>query len=569
MPMIMSGDTKARMSNAHLARLISEISAVAEVDDALRRIADAALELTPTRHVLVAVLNQQMEDLEIKFGAGEGWAEVAQHRRLPLEIGRNEGLVGWVAATGEGIISGRVQEDPLYRALFSSTQSEIAVPVKDEFGRVRAVLNLESDRRDAYTDTDRLTAQALADLAGVVVQRRERMAREEALIQIGSALDDALTEELLIQRVIEVAEQTLRLHSCSIFLIDPQRNAAVLRGTIGELRDQVGSLHYELGEGFTGWVCQHGEPILLDDPQTDPRWRGKYVEIPSPQIASFLAVPIAIQGQIFGAIRVLRRKTENTFVDNRFTPQDQRLLQTIAEQVASGLANVRNIERMIRDERMIAWGELSAKSSHMIGNRVFAVRGDVNELGYMIEDGSIAPDQLREIQQSLATNVTRIEEILQDFRDFVTATQLDRHPTDVVALVRETAQEIFPRRTNVQLELDLSETPLEISVDSKRLRRAIGELIENSLNYFDEGALRVSCHLRRAGRVVQIEVEDGGPGVPLEKKSLIFQPFYSGRVKGMGLGLSIVKGIVDAHGGEVFEAGTPGSGAKFVILLPT
>ena len=556
------------MSTAHLARLISEISSETDVDIAINRIAEAAQDLTPTRHVLVAVLNQQMEDLEIMYGAGDGWAEVAHNRRLPLEIGKNEGLVGWVAATGEGILSGRVQEDPLYRALFSSTQSEIAVPVKDEYGRVRAVLNLESDHRDAYTDADRVVAQGLADLMGSVILRSERIAREEALIQIGSALDDALTEELLIQRVIEVAEKTLRLHSCSIFLIDPQRNAAVLRGTIGELKDQVGSLHYELGEGFTGWVCQHGEPILLDDPQTDPRWRGKYVEIPSPLIASFLAVPIAISGQVFGAIRVLRRKTENSFLDNRFNEQDQRLLQTIAEQVASGLANVRHIERMIRDDRMVAWGELSAKSSHMIGNRVFAVRGDVNELGYMIEDGATTPDELRGIQKSLATNVTRIEEILQDFRDFVTATQLVRHPADVVELVQETAQEIFPRRTSVVLHLDLSPEPIEIPIDSKRLRRAISELIENSLNYIEDGTLRVSCHLRRAGRVVQIEIEDSGPGVPLEKNSLIFQPFYSGRVKGMGLGLSIVKGIVDAHGGEVFEAGIPGSGAKFVILLP-
>jgi signal transduction histidine kinase len=72
----------------------------------------------------------------------------------------------------------------------------------------------------------------------------------------------------------------------------------------------------------------------------------------------------------------------------------------------------------------------------------------------------------------------------------------------------------------------------------------------------------------RAGEFASVVIEDTGPGVRAEQKAQIFQPFFSGRVRGMGLGLSIVKGIVDAHGGEVFEAGDEGVGAKFVILLP-
>jgi len=99
-------------------------------------------------------------------------------------------------------------------------------------------------------------------------------------------------------------------------------------------------------------------------------------------------------------------------------------------------------------------------------------------------------------------------------------------------------------------------------------------LIENSMNYMEDGTLRISTKVvdRTVGqlkrRFVQIELEDSGPGVDQERKQVIFQPFHSGRVKGMGLGLSIVKGIVDAHGGEVYEAGEPAKGAKFVILLP-
>jgi signal transduction histidine kinase len=223
---------------------------------------------------------------------------------------------------------------------------------------------------------------------------------------------------------------------------------------------------------------------------------------------------------------------------------------------------------------MIAWGELSAKSSHMIGNRVFAIKGDTNELGHLLAEKDVDRDELKSLQQSLSTNVMRVEEILQDFRDFVSATQLHLQFGDVNAVVHETAEEIFPKRSKVKLELDLAEDLPGVEIDAKKLRRAIGELIENAMNYMEEGALRISTAIvdRTARQVkrkfVQIEVEDSGPGVNPESKRIIFQPFHSGRVKGMGLGLSIVKGIIDAHGGEVFEAGDPGKGAKFVILLP-
>jgi signal transduction histidine kinase len=141
-------------------------------------------------------------------------------------------------------------------------------------------------------------------------------------------------------------------------------------------------------------------------------------------------------------------------------------------------------------------------------------------------------------------------------------------------VVHETADEIFPKRSKVGLTLELADDLPGVEIDAKKLRRAIGELIENAMNYMDEGALtiRTECvdRIRKAAkkRFVQISVQDSGPGVNRESKQVIFQPFHSGRVKGMGLGLSIVKGIVDAHGGEVYEAGEPGKGAKFVILLP-
>jgi signal transduction histidine kinase len=501
------------------------------------------------------------------------------NEHLNVAVDDKEGIVAYVAATGSSFLSGNVHNEPRYRKLFSNTASEIAVPVRDRHGRIRAVINAESDLLDAYHDRERNICDALASIVSIVLDREEMHKRQEALIEIGGALDNSLTEEALIDRLLHVAGDVLRFQACSVFLLDPKTDKFVLRGSVGRLKDQVGRIAYERGQGFTGWVCEHGEPIMLHDPQQDPRWKGKYTEFPSAQIASFLAVPIEFRNRAIGAIRVLRRKSDNPFLDNRFTESDQSVLEAIADQVASGLENIRNLEKVIRSERMIAWGELSAKSSHMIGNRVFALKGDVNELQHLLDADHPDLKELRDLQQSLAVNLTRIEEILQDFRDFVTATQLNKEPGDINQLIRETLDEVFPRRSRVHLVVNLEEGLPMVDMDSKRLRRAISELIENSMNYMDLGQLTVCTSqvdrghhaaTRRSNskRFVQIEIEDTGPGIQDAEKAVIFQPFFSNRVKGMGLGLSIVKGIVDAHGGEVFEAGEKGKGAKFVILLP-
>jgi signal transduction histidine kinase len=560
-----------------LARLTMDVADSNDAGEALDRVAKGALSLTQSRHAIIAILNEETGMLEVQHGAGDGFSESALGEKLAVAMADNEGVVSYVAASGKVYHSGDVRTDKRYRKLFDSTISEIAVPVRDRFGRVRAVMNVESDAKDAYPAEVIETCKALAGLVAMALERDQSRTHEQALIEIGGDLGKALTEDALIDQVSHVAGEVLRFQACSIFLRDPATDKFILRGSTSRLRAAVDMASYERGEGCTGWVCDTGNPILLHNPQTDPRWRGRLVEFPSEQIASFLCVPIVVNGKSDGAIRVLRRTTENPYLDNRFTDDDLRVMEAIADQVGSRLANVRNVERLLRSERMIAWGELSAKSSHMIGNRVFALKGDVNELGHLLDSGTQEVAQLTELQKSLSSNVQRIEEILTDFRDFVSATRIQRAPVDFNSLVGETVKETFPRRSEVKLDVQLAGDIPEIQADQIKLRRAIGELIENSLHHLDglphHPELRITTHVDTSSRrakdaAIVLEIEDNGAGVPAGDKAQIFMPFYSSRVKGMGLGLSIVKGIVEAHGGQVVETGEPGVGARFVIRLP-
>lgn len=562
-----------------LAALLERVHQEPNAGAALDEIVKTACLLTGSRNGHLAILDEEQGALAVRHAFGKDFTEQTPRETLEVAAEEGMGIVGFVAATGESVLSGDVHKEPLYRRLFQTTRSELAVPVRDRHGRIVAVLNLESDQFDAYTAAHDEIAAAMATLVAIILDRSESQSREEALVQIGSALDNSLTEEELIEQLIHVADDVLRFQAAGVFLLDSATQSYVLRGAIGNLKDKVGEVSYRGGEGCTGWVCETGKPLLLNKPANDPRWLGRYIEFPGEQVASYLCVPIVSRKRTIGAIRVLRRTSDNPYLDNRFNDSDLSLLEAIADQVASGLESIRAIERLVRSERMIAWGELSAKSSHMIGNRVFALKGDVNELRHLLEESKPDVVELKSLQRSLEVNLTRIEEILQDFRDFVSATQLSRAKTDLNALVRDTLNEVFPRRGEIKLAAIYDEEIPALELDAKKLARALSELIENSINWMQAGALTVSTDVvdrdayaatkgSRTRRFARVVVQDSGPGVAEDRKSTIFQPFFSGRVKGMGLGLSIVKGIVDAHGGEVLEDGLEGSGARFVILLP-
>jgi signal transduction histidine kinase len=205
-------------------------------------------------------------------------------------------------------------------------------------------------------------------------------------------------------------------------------------------------------------------------------------------------------------------------------------------------------------------------------------------------------ETLCDLTERIQQGVFRLEEILQEFRDFVMATQLKTTEVSIGELLRDTVAEAGAAAQGVRLSLEVDPDLPRVMADATRLRRAFSELVENAVNWqatvahqAEGGELLVSAQpltpetrerLRAlgiggngSGRLLEqasvvVEFVDRGPGIPAENKAKLFLPFFTTRAKGMGLGLSIVKGIIDAHGGFIREVGRPGEGARFVILLP-
>jgi signal transduction histidine kinase len=152
--------------------------------------------------------------------------------------------------------------------------------------------------------------------------------------------------------------------------------------------------------------------------------------------------------------------------------------------------------------------------------------------------------------------------------------RLDKEPIDLGSLVSQVAETIFASvEKGPHLRLEIAPTLPKVSVDPKRVRQVLANLLSNALRYTpSEGEIRVA--VKQEGEEIEIRVSDTGPGIPAGEVDHIFERFYRGdRARsrasgGSGLGLAIVKQWVEAHGGRIWAENNPDKGASFIARLP-
>ncbi len=561
---------------------VSRLVATSEsLDRILQTILDEAVWVSDSVRGFLAIIDFERGELDVRYVSGEGWDESKRITRLRVTEDTGKGITSHVAATARPYRSPDVDTDPFYLPYFSDVKSELAVPLVDSFQRVRGVINVESVNPDAYGFSHECTLSGLADLATIAMNVASHRSRNAALMQVARELHQLNDTEIILQKVIGMVATALRFEDCSLFLVDDATGKLVLRASGGKLRKKIAQAAYDMGEGMTGWVAQHDRPVRVVDPTIDPRWKGRHEEIPSEDVGAFMAAPIHSHRGVIGVIRVQRRKSPYKWFPNAFNDLDENMLVSIAGQIGVALDNSRLVDQLVKAERMAAWGEMSARSAHMIGNRVFAIKGDINELEYYLQQAKVDSKEALKLSDSIKNGIYLLEEILTEFREFVKSTQLDIEEVDINKLVKESISEGFPKRSKTRVETTFAQNLPTIRADAKKLKRCFTELMENAVNFQPEGGqITVSTGVaepeakkwvspsRRRNKFVMVGFQDNGPGIDAADKAKIFRPFFTSRAKGMGLGLSIVKGTIDAHGGVIYEDGKAGQGARFTILLP-
>ena len=224
-----------------------------------------------------------------------------------------------------------------------------------------------------------------------------------------------------------------------------------------------------------------------------------------------------------------------------------------------------------RAQQFALLGRLAAGVSHEIRNPLAALFLHVDLLEEELQQPT--PESAAQVAQVLAeirTQLARLEDLVQNYLTLVRASQLDRMPQDLGAALHAgaVAWQQLAKRQGVLLRLEGLENLGIVPFHANTLCRAILNLIQNALDAMPQGGTLTLAGQRTATHV-QLQVRDTGSGISTEQRTKIFEPLYTTKPGGSGLGLYIVQEIVAAHGGTLAVESAVGCGTTFTITLPT
>jgi signal transduction histidine kinase/CheY-like chemotaxis protein/tetratricopeptide (TPR) repeat protein len=415
----------------------------------------------------------------------------------------------------------------------------------------------------------------------------ELLAQSEGFIAPAADTSAGSLRPEVLRRLLEISRAVNGLHhreEIMAYLRDrleelfgAENSQIVLVGRDGGFRlmgESEESTQMEISHTVLERVLSEGAPVLIQDTSHDPELFDKK-SVHRLGLTSVLCAPLIVDGETIGIIQFDHRSKPEPF-----TEEDLSVLALFAHQAATALKNMLLLERLdetierlrsseaqlVAGERLRALGEMSAGVAHDFNNLLTIIVG-ITDL--MRANKRLPGDVLRDIDtletvsQTAAATVRR----LQEFRGggHRRSTRID--PVRVVRQSAELGRRRFLGTKRHQIEVEASEVP-EILGHESELREVLLNLIINAIEAMPEGGrVTVRAHVDDGSAV--IEVADEGTGIPPELARRVFEPFYSTKQHGQGMGLSISLGIVKRmHGTIVAENGREGRGTVFRLRFP-
>ena len=398
--------------------------------------------------------------------------------------------------------------------------------------------------------------------------------RSEFLGEVSVRLAQSLDQEHLAERAVELAVQHLadwavldvkgdngKVRRLAMAHKNPNLRPALAESSRlyppGGDRPHLGSLVMRLGQSVL-------HPSVTNAQLARYTVDAQHAElVRSLGTASAIGVPLISAGHLFGAI-ALNSGTRT------YGQEDLRLAEDFAERVAGAFCNARLYRKA--QEAVVIRDEFLSLAAHELRTPLNGIQLSVDRLEQQLEK-----TPLREAPpfQVLVRQVDRLSRLVEQLLD---ASQIGRgslmiqpEQIDLATLVRDVCQEFQYRGESAGCALMLdAHGPVEGYWDPVRLARVLSNLLDNAIKFAPGRPIEVSISAKN-GRAV-LSVRDRGPGIASERLNDIFDPYKRGvsarNFGGLGLGLYVVRAIVEAHGGVVTVQSWPGDGTKFILELP-
>ncbi|MDH5741853.1 MAG: GAF domain-containing sensor histidine kinase, partial [Nitrospira sp.] len=450
--------------------------------------------------------------------------------------------------------------------------------------QIAFVESRHEELREAYLEQEQMR-----------VELRRKVAQLTALHRAGLSFSSTFERDALLHQVLEALTHELNYNSAMVSMFDPFEHTIEHIRLIGappevEAFAQSCRIPVTDRESPEGVVVLQGSPLLVKDIETIRHrlhpLNQRLAELS--RTKGLVVVPIKTKGRVWGMLTVDRSHNQSV------TEDDLDLMKTVASQVSIALDNAsayqqieewnqglelkvrERTEALERADRLRA--QFLSHVSHELRTPLTSIKGFIQNL----LDGLTGP--LNEKQQRylvrMSENSDRLVRMIEDLLDRtrIETGRLEVHPADVELepCLADVIEQLKPLAHIKQqtLEFTCSGTTIAVWADRDRLIQTVVNLVQNAIKFTPPGGqVTVACDLSN-NRTATVLVRDTGPGIPPEHLENIFDPFFRIQQgqrtapKGLGLGLSIVKTLVELQGGEVAARNLQGSGAELAFTLP-
>jgi signal transduction histidine kinase len=557
-----------------LHQVSNVIHSTLDSQEALQLIVSEAVRLMHASSGSVVLVNPTSGFLEIHAAQGLP----ASAKGLQLRLG--EGITGWVARHGKPARVADVAQDARYVAARSGVCSELAVPLEVD-GETRGVLNVDSDRLDAFSADDQELLQELAVQAAKVIrntwlyeQLRLKARLFESLASVSRTINSTLNLDEALRVITREACVLMRARMCSLMMLDESREWLDLRASYGAGKAYLKKPRLSAEESVLGVVVRRKKPLQLENVQTSSRYQN--VEVARREgLVSLLSVPLMFADQAIGTLNVYTGSRYN------FSNEEIRILSALAELSGIAIEKARLYERIVdveeqlrQNEKLSALGLLAAEVAHEIRNPLTVMKLLYHSLNLKFPHGDPRAKDARLID----SKIEHLNKIVEQILAFARTTEPQFAPVNLNELIDELGLLVRHKlaNQNVKLVRELAQDLPVVSGDAPQLEQAFLNLILNAAEAMAEGGtLTIKSRAVRSPRAsekptnISVEFKDTGKGMSEELQKRAFATVLgTTKAKGTGLGLAIVGRIIETHRGHIRIKSHLKRGTSIIITLP-
>ncbi|WIG94469.1 ATP-binding protein [Myxococcus sp. SDU36] len=522
--------------------------------------------------------------------ANDGKVELAYSRGLDAE-GSEDFTRRWRA--GSLCLQAQREGIPLEREV-ESCSDDLSEELRRQGFRTVAVVPLRVRSRDVgtlsalfrerrpLTPLERETLQAMGShFAAAIESHRllhELRGRAEDLALLHEVAK-ALAATLELDKLLHIGATSLaRIVDTSdayVFLPDSSGERLQPRAMTGGSPELQGhDLPLLPADASLASVAFHTrEVVMVEDARSDLRVNEEVRRLPGAR--AFLVLPLVVHERPMGVMMAVETRRPR-----RFTLAEVERASAIANQLALAREGARLVEdlqasyvelartqaQLVHRERLAALGELAAVVAHEVRNPLGAIFNSVASIRRIVGPDSAAVPLL----DIVGEESDRLNRIVADLLTFARPPAPHPYAVPLSPLVEDAVRGALAEAPGqVRVELDLADDVPSVTVDERMMRQAFLNLAINAVQAMPQGGM-LRASVRRATGTPEVEVRfaDSGPGIAPDVRARIFEPFFTTKAKGTGLGLAVVKRIIESHQGRVALESQPGQGTTFRLYLP-